>query len=321
MVNANARLVGLDWGSTSLRAFLLGPGGVLIEERSAKQGSTAMNGSAAAYESTLAQIAGDWLAAAPALPVLACGMVGSKHGWREAPYAACPAGEQQLAGGFVRVTAAGREIAIVPGMSCRTVGSAPDVMRGEETQIVGALAQRPDLAGACTFVLPGTHSKWAHVRENQVIDFATYMTGELFAVLRGHSVLGRLMIDQDEPDDDSFAAGVRAAAERTALAHQLFAVRTLGLFDELKPEALPDYLSGLLIGHEITAGLRERYIAGGEEQPLVLVGEPKLCALYESALHIFGSGVEASFPNTAPAGLWRLALEAGIVTGTEESGT
>jgi 2-dehydro-3-deoxygalactonokinase len=313
MVSADARLIGLDWGSTSLRAFLIGADGAVLEERGNKNGSTAMNASAAAYQAALSELAGDWLAAAPGLPLLACGMVGSKHGWREAPYAGCPAGADELTGAMVRVDAGAREVAILPGLSCRTAGAAPDVMRGEETQVVGALALRPELHAGCTFILPGTHSKWARVEQGRVLDFATYMTGEMYAVLRAHSVLGRLMADTNEPDPEAFARGVRDAAGAGALTHQLFAVRTLGLFDELTPEALPGYLSGLLIGHEIHAALAARAADGHDRHPLALVGEPGLCALYERALGLAGVPVAASFPNTAPAGLWQLARAAGLV--------
>jgi 2-dehydro-3-deoxygalactonokinase len=320
MVAGTPRLVALDWGSTSLRAFLLGPGGEVLASRAAQQGSAAMRGAATAYEAALDHIAGDWLASDPALPVLACGMVGSKHGWTEAPYVACAAGAQRLAASLARVRAAGREIAIVPGMSCRAPGAAPDMMRGEETQIVGALALKADLESGCTLVLPGTHSKWARVGHGQVLDFATYMTGELYAVLRAHSVLGELMADAEEPDLDGFAAGVRASAGCSGLAHQLFAVRSLGLSRELGAGALPAYLSGLLIGHAINAALRARG-AGDRELPLVLVGEPKLTALYERAMHICGVPSVQRLANTAPQGLWRLALAAGLVSDTRESTT
>jgi 2-dehydro-3-deoxygalactonokinase len=187
-------------------------------------------------------------------------------------------------------------------------------MRGEETQVVGALALRPELADACTFILPGTHSKWTRLAHGRVIDFATYMTGELYAVLRTHSVLGRLMgADADAPDPVAFEAGVRAARDGAALAHQLFAVRSLGLSGELAPQALPWYLSGLLIGHEVGAALAGRTGAGHDGAPLALVGESALCALYQHALRLCGGPAAVVLGNTAPAGLWQLALGAGLV--------
>lgn len=325
-----ARLLALDWGSTHLRAWLLGAGGAVLAERDADQGASAMDGDAHAYSAVLERIAGDWLAARPDLPIVACGMVGSQHGWREAPYAACPAGAADLAGALVGVEAGGRTVAIVPGASCRdgveNRGGVPDVMRGEETQIVGALALQPDLASGATLVLPGTHSKWARIENGRILHFATYMTGELYALLRAHSVLGRLMTDEDAPLEDGFDAGVRAAAGNGGLTHRLFAVRTLGLMGEVAPAALSGYLSGLLIGSEIDSEIGSEIDAAphardGEAQDaapsVALVGAPALTALYERALRLRGVTSVRRLDNTAPAGLWRLAAAAGLITDSE----
>ncbi|WP_036165653.1 2-dehydro-3-deoxygalactonokinase [Massilia sp. 9096] len=321
-VAGRARLLALDWGSTHLRAYLLGADGVRLDERDADAGASTMNGDARAYEAALEDVAGHWLAARPDLPIVACGMVGSQHGWREAPYAACPAGAADLAGALARVDAGGRTVAIVPGVSCRGEDGVPDVIRGEETQIVGALAMQPDLAAASTLVLPGTHSKWASVEDGRIVRFSTYMTGELFALLRAHSVLGRLMQGEDAPLEQGFDAGVRAAAGSAGLTHQLFAVRTLGLTGELAPAALSGYLSGLLIGSEIDAALRARAPDGAAApRPLsvALVGAPALTALYERALALRGVTSVRRLDNTAPAGLWRLAAAAGLITDLEGS--
>jgi 2-dehydro-3-deoxygalactonokinase len=325
-----ARLLALDWGSTHLRAWLLGAGGAVLAERDADQGASAMDGDAHAYSAVLERIAGDWLSARPDLPIVACGMVGSQHGWREAPYAACPAGAADLAGALVRVESGGRTVAIVPGASCRDAGDdvagdrsgdrggVPDVMRGEETQIVGALALQPDLAPGATLVLPGTHSKWARIADGRILHFATYMTGELYALLRAHSVLGRLMTDDEAPLEDGFDAGVRAAAGNGGLTHQLFAVRTLGLMGEVAPAALSGYLSGLLIGSEIDSALHARDGEAPDVAPSVaLVGAPALTALYERALRLRGVMSVRRLDNTAPAGLWRLAAAAGLITDSE----
>jgi 2-dehydro-3-deoxygalactonokinase len=318
MVALAGKLIGADWGSSGLRVFLIGDGGKLLDTRASASGSSVMNGSAEAYSATLEKLAGDWLRASPGLPILACGMVGSKHGWREAPYLACPASTEHLATGGVSVEdAAGRKISIVPGLSYRCDNALPDVMRGEETQVVGALALHPVLAANSTMVMPGTHSKWARIEDGHVQSFATYMTGELFALLSEHSVLGRLFpAERSAPDSAGFAAGVRAGVDGadTGLSHQLFAVRTLGLMGDLAADALPGYLSGLLIGHELHAGLLARSSAGLDHTPMVLIGEPSLCALYASALDILGAQAGVILPNTAPDGLWQLALVAGLVT-------
>jgi len=292
-----ARLIALDWGSTRLRAFLLGDGGAVLETRQSDDGAATLKG-AEQYAAALAALVGDWRAARPDLQLLACGMVGSQYGWREAPYVRCPADAAALAGQVLRVD---ERLGIVPGLV--DDAGQPDVMRGEETQIVGALALRPELAAQACLVLPGTHSKWARVQAGRVTGLATHMTGELFALLRQHSVLNRLMpADGSSPaSPEAFLKGVDAAREDGSLSHQLFAVRTLGLFKQLAPEQLPDYLSGLLIGHELASELK------GDTPRLALVGDPALCGRYAQALARFGQPEPLLLDNTAPAGLWALA--------------
>ena len=293
------RLIALDWGSTRLRAFLLGADGAVLSTCQSEQGASTLSGETA-FAQAFAAVTGDW----PALPVLACGMVGSQHGWRETPYAPCPADAAALARQALQVN---ERLWILPGLMHD--GGQPDVMRGEETQIVGALALHPELAEQACLVLPGTHSKWARVEAGRVTGFATHMTGELYALLRQHSVLARLM-----PADagaarspQAFLAGVDAARKEGALGHQLFAVRTLGLFKRLPPEQLPDYLSGLLIGHEIAHELK-----ASRPERLALVGDPALCERYALALGRFGLDAPLQLDNTAPAGLWRLAQTMGL---------
>jgi len=306
------RLIALDWGSTRLRGWLIGPGGAggtVLAERSSADGASQITGGAAAFDAALQALAGDWLALK--LPALACGMVGSAHGWREAPYAGCPADLSRLHTQRVRVdTAAGVPLHIVPGLIDDPVAGTPDVMRGEETQLVGLLALQPALTGAACVLMPGTHSKWVQLEQGRVTGFRTRMTGELYALLRRHSVLGRLMPAADEGwHPDAFDAGVAAArgAEGRDLVSQLFAVRTLGLTHRWAAAALPDYLSGLLIGHELTAGLPR------EPMTLALVGEPDLCRRYGHALRQFGAEPACMADNTASAGLWQLAVLAGMV--------
>ncbi|MFA9274367.1 MAG: 2-dehydro-3-deoxygalactonokinase [Candidatus Aquirickettsiella gammari] len=323
-----ARLIAVDWGSTGLRVFLLGADGALLATRSAAQGASVLKG-AQSYADTLEQLAGDWLryvgTTQKTLPVIACGMVGSQHGWQEVAYVDCPADASQLAAGLALVNGAALQIA--PGLICRPAGLPPDVMRGEETQIIGALHLQPSLVAASCIVMPGTHSKWAHIRQGQVIDFATHMTGELFAVLRQHSVLGRLIpaevaeAEATEQHMPAFLAGVDAARNEghLGLSHQLFAVRTLGLTAQLPATALADYLSGLLIGHDLRAGLLWRDTADLSAAPLVLLGEPHLCQRYAEALARFDVAANFVLPNTAPAGLWCLALAAGLLASLSAS--
>ncbi|HEX8374886.1 MAG TPA: 2-dehydro-3-deoxygalactonokinase, partial [Geminicoccaceae bacterium] len=230
-----AALIGLDWGTTSLRAYRIAATGAVLERREAARGILSVAGGA--FADALAEVAGDWLAAEPGVPVLASGMIGSRQGWREVPYADCPVGAAELARGFAEVAGPGdRTVRIAPGLLARDAGGVPDVMRGEETQILGEIAAHGVTSGR--FVLPGTHSKWATAEAGRILSFATYMTGEVFDVLRRHSILGRLMRDAAPHDPDAFRRGLdRARApepEGTAvgggrLLHDLFGARTLGL--------------------------------------------------------------------------------------------
>lgn len=299
VTSEQARLIALDWGSTRLRAFLLGADGVVLASRQTEKGASTLAG-AEAFAQAFAEVTAGW----PVLPALACGMVGSQHGWQEAPYAPCPADAAALARHALKVN---DRFWILPGLMHD--GAQPDVMRGEETQIVGAVALHPELAEQACLVLPGTHSKWARVQAGRVTGFATHMTGELYALLRQHSVLARLM-----PADGAagvstagFLAGVDAARQDGALSHQLFAVRTLGLFKRVPPEQLPDYLSGLLIGHEMAHELK-----AAQPGRIALIGEPALCARYALALERFGALAPLQLDNTAPAGLWQLAHTLGL---------
>jgi 2-dehydro-3-deoxygalactonokinase len=309
---AAARLIGIDWGSSGLRAFLIGADGLALVERATAQGAATLSG-ADAYAAVLDEAAGDWMRARPELPVLACGMVGSQYGWVDVPYATCPADARALAAGMRR-TPDGAAL-IIPGLLKDGGGLPPDLMRGEETQIVGALQLRPELREQACIVLPGTHSKWAQVRGGRVERFATHMTGELYAVLRQHSVLGRLMQDSGGFDEAAFCEGVEMArdAGHLGMSHQIFSARSLGVTGRMPAQALGDYLSGLLIGHELRAGLEWRADAKLDHAPLALVGSPALCARYQLALKRY-SGVQALvLDNTAPAGLLSLAQAAGVV--------
>lgn len=304
-------LIGVDWGSTCLRVFLIGTHGEVLATRTSAQGSSSMNGSAWAYEQSLEQLAGDWLQEYPDIKVLACGMVGSKHGWLEVPYVACPSDVSAIAARVMSVKGVDqRRFDIVPGMAYRPANGVPDVMRGEETQIAGVLSLRPEASQRSCIILPGTHSKWVQIEQGKVTALATHMTGELFAILRQHSVLGRLMpSQQNELDPIAFLRGVEDARQGMYLgfAHQLFAVRTFGLMEMMPPSSLLDYLSGLLIGHEIQAGLGWRLAAGLEQEPLILVGDPGLCSHYAQALSHCGVHNASILSNTAPTGLSAIA--------------
>lgn len=314
-------LIGLDWGTTSLRAYLFDADGAVIETRARAAGvmSLPRAADAHAFDAVFEEVCGAWLDRAPGVPTLAAGMVGSAQGWREAPYVAAPADADALAAALVRVdTARGASFAIVPGVLMP--GALPDVMRGEETQILGALAGDPSLggeAGGALIGLPGTHAKWAWVRGGRIERFHTYMTGELFAALRDHTILGRTMQADAPPDEAAFRRGVAVAREArdAGLLATAFSTRTLGLTGRLAPSAQPDYLSGLLIGHELHAldAMLAGHAAPLARQPLRLIGEPALCARYRIALAEFGCAGARVVEHAAEAGLWRVAVQAGLV--------
>ncbi|WP_232829366.1 2-dehydro-3-deoxygalactonokinase [Tropicimonas sp. IMCC34043] len=313
------KLIALDWGTSSLRAFLMDASGAVIETRARSDGIQALrNRGEAGFRETFSALCGDWIGQHGIRKAVACGMVGSAQGWQEAPYVACPADLGELAGNAVTIAAPhGVRLTIAPGLSFEAADGIPDVMRGEEIQIAGALAQTT--AGTTLAILPGTHSKWVEVDGARILRFATYMTGELFAVLSAQSILGRLM-EPASPDAaqsaEAFRKGLEIARDSRPgdLPHQLFAVRTLGLFKRMAPECLADCLSGILIGAEIVSA-RARWqtlLRPGARQPL-LIGEGRLCARYAEALQVLAGVTPATLANTAPAGLFQLACAAGLI--------
>jgi 2-dehydro-3-deoxygalactonokinase len=298
------RLIALDWGTSNLRASLLGEGGRLLERRTAPGGIMAVPDGR--FEEALRALCADWLERHP-VPLIASGMIGSRQGWREAPYVACPAAARAVADRLTTVSLSdGATLHIVPGLHCIGDDAVDDVMRGEETQLWGA-----DLAPASCAVLPGTHSKWAWTgAAGEILRFQTYMTGELYGLLTRHSILGRLMAFGHERPAE-FERGARIGlAEHARLSHIVFAARTSGLMGRTEPEGLPDFLSGLLVGAEIGAALG----AGAAPPPqVVLIGEADLCRRYEQALRLAGVPCHRADEEVTTRGQWRLACAAGLV--------
>ena len=296
-------LLAVDWGRSALRGALLAADGTVLAEHAAPRGllSVAPGGWAAAFAAEF----GAWRAAHPGLPCLMAGMVGSRQGWVEAPYCACPAGLDELAAQLCwlpAATAGAGRIAIVPGL-CTEAAGLPDVMRGEETQVLGALRLLGLMqADQVSLVLPGTHSKWVAVQRGRITGFATHMTGEVYALLRQQSILARLLPADDSGwDTQAFDAGLAGAALPGGLLHHLFSVRTLGLFERAAGPALASRLSGLLIGEELRAQ------APPPGQPIVLVGSPALTLRYQRALAAGGHPVQCVGAEAGWAGLLALA--------------
>jgi 2-dehydro-3-deoxygalactonokinase len=171
-------MIAIDWGTSSLRAYRLDRAGAIVEKRSAPLGIMHVEGGR--FAEALESQVDDWLEAGDG-PMVMSGMIGSRQGWKEAAYVECPAGAEQIGARLQPVSwGGGREAWIAPGLSCRDPGGVPDVMRGEETQILGVLETLPKAAWIC---LPGTHSKWVEVRDGRIHSFTTHMTGEAFATL------------------------------------------------------------------------------------------------------------------------------------------
>jgi 2-dehydro-3-deoxygalactonokinase len=296
-----AALIGLDWGTSNCRAFRIARDGAVLETRTSVKGILAVE--RGDFAGAFGALVGEWLAAEFA-PVLMCGMIGSRQGWVEAPYVELPADAAALAAALAKVPLDAQVIRIVPGLVGRALGGGRDVIRGEETQIVGAFDITREIDGV--FCLPGTHSKWVKVEGGRVVSFATFMTGEVYSVLRQHSILGRLMAG-DAHDEAAFAAGLERGRGEGGLLHQLFAVRTEGLFGAMEGAALPSFLSGLLIGHEIRAA-RDAFAAGR----VVVIGAAALVARYTLALAAERvDSTTVAGDEAAARGLWRIAENAG----------
>lgn len=288
-----------DWGTSNLRLWLCGADGTVLD-RAGGPGVAAASGQ---HETVFVEATAPWRAAHGPLPTLLCGMVGSSIGWVEAAYHPCPADVRSLASGLTRFTAAGAGAAIVPGLSTRNRLDAPDVMRGEETQILGALAARPDLAqGRHLLCLPGTHAKWVLLADGSVQNFQTGFSGELFALLRQHSVLGRGSDGLQPQPGPAFALGVEQALSGAPLTHLLFQARSRQLLGGMSAQDALSFLSGLVIGADIAGGR-----AGIDEKldgPVVLVASPALVQSYQAALSIAGrDGIGLDGGELALAGL------------------
>ncbi len=296
-MNATRPLIAIDWGTSSLRGARLGESGQVLESREFPRGIlTVPTGQ---FEAVFQELFGDWLQQPHALCLIS-GMAGSRQGWQEAPYCPCPAGFAEL-GKHLLWLQPGR-IALVPGLSCLGADAlhTPDVMRGEEVQIFGAL----QLAGrdSATLVLPGTHSKWVQVQGGRVTQFQTFMTGEVFALMSQHSILGKTLDLQGAFDEAAFLQGIDQSQQAGSVLHHLFAVRTLGLFERLSAAQLASYLSGLLIGEELRA-----QAVSNDAAPLILIGSVALTLRYTLALQHLKIPCQSHGAEATWAGLFALA--------------
>jgi 2-dehydro-3-deoxygalactonokinase len=277
----DAAYVAVDWGTSSFRLWLVGRDGAVLAERRSGEGMTtaARTGFAEVLTSHLAAIS-----APDGLPVLICGMAGAKQGWVEAGYLDTPAALSAIPAAAVRVPGVEADIRILPGLAQRDA-TAPDVIRGEETQLLGAAA---DLGSGNHLVcMPGTHSKWVRLSGGKVEGFSTFMTGELFDAIAKNTILSHAIADAGAiaPDNAAFRAAVTRMVTNPALAtSQLFSVRAGSLIAGLSPEDAKARLSGTLIGLEIAGALS----LAAKDTPVMLVASGSLGTLYGQALAAAG---------------------------------
>ncbi len=300
---SQAALIGVDWGTSNFRAFLLDASGTILDRRAGPHGiMTVADGK---FGQVLAARVGEWLSEGR-LPILMSGMIGSRQGWVEAPYIETPAGIGDLAAALARVPFEAADVHIVAGLKTDD-GGAHDVIRGEETQVFGALARLGIESGR--FLLPGTHSKWVVAEANRVTAFATYMTGEIFSAARDHTILGRLM-QEGSPSGGAFLRGVGDGAKPGnpgALLHRLFVVRTAGLFGDVAGTDLADYLSGLLIGAEVADQ------AESDARPVHIIASDALAERYRAAVTSLGVDAEVVSSDCIVDGYVAIARMAGLL--------
>jgi 2-dehydro-3-deoxygalactonokinase len=279
-----AEYVAVDWGTSSFRLWLIDRAGGVLAERRSPEGmmAAAKLGFAAVLQSHL-----DAVGAANDLPVVICGMAGARQGWVEAGYIDTPAHLALILQRAVPVPGQSRDIRILPGIAQRDP-RAPDVMRGEETQLLGALGA--DAAGEAVVCIPGTHSKWARVSGGTVERFATFMTGELFSVVSRETILSHAVVGANEEDTEAFKSAVIAAFETPALAaNLLFRVRSSQLLYGSSASSAREKISGTLIGLELAAGL-----AGDQPRSgITLVASGRLAVLYRLAFETFSVAVQS----------------------------
>lgn len=275
--------VAVDWGTSHVRVWLMDATGEVIRQAQSDKGMGALE--TADYEPTLLEMLGDDLSGP--VPVIICGMAGSRQGWAEAPYSTVPCKAPSLEDATqVETQDARLQVYILPGIKQM---SPADVMRGEETQIRGFLAENPKFDGI--LCLPGTHTKWVHISAEEVVSFRTFMTGEMFALLGEHSVL-RHSVATDGWDETAYLTAIDDAMSRPAsMAAELFSLRAEGLLNGMSAETARARLSGLLIGAELAAA--RPYWLG---QEVVVLGAAGIAQAYHTGLQAQGA-----FVRTVPA--------------------
>ncbi|WP_210161050.1 2-dehydro-3-deoxygalactonokinase [Microvirga lotononidis] len=298
------RFIVADWGTTRFRGYLI-ENETIIDQVSSDEGVSSLR--RGQHRDVFLSQCGRWLKAEPDAPVLLVGMVGSREGWVEAPYAACPAGPAEIARALAPVDLEnGRQGYIIPGLFCEPAPGAADVMRGEETLVLGAGIENGLICSA------GTHPKWIEMRNGRIERFATYMTGEMYALLREHSMIGRPATEPEDPKgfDLGLDAAQRNSGEnRVGLLHLLFSARASVVSGRMNSNLLAPYLSGLLTGDEINGALSQF----GRPSSVTILAAPERAELYIHALERHGIKAETKDMQQALiAGLARIVREHAI---------
>ncbi|MDQ1194398.1 2-dehydro-3-deoxygalactonokinase [Agrobacterium sp. SORGH_AS 787] len=270
----------VDWGTTSLRAALVGENGEELDHLETENGISSLR--QGEHEAALMTALAPWFSRYGALPVAALGMITSRNGWIEVPYVPCPAGPTELAYGTARRSLPnGSDLVFLPGINDTARQPFPDVMRGEETQIVGH-----GLSKDATLIIPGTHSKWARVKEGRIDGFQTFVTGEIFNLLINHSFIARGSTQPPVDDPEAYRWGLHEAKHSATMLSLLFSARTGGLAGRLSSEQLRSYVRGLVIGQEFRQAHEAGWYAEGDEA--TIVGNDGLNDLYLVAANLFG---------------------------------
>jgi 2-dehydro-3-deoxygalactonokinase len=286
-------MIAVDWGTSNFRAYKLDAQGNIQGEKSSGRGAISVP--AGGFQDALVAEVLEWIDMGDTR-VLMCGMVGARRGWKEAPYRQVPASFEEIVQGVIKLDVDGMDARIVPGLIGTDLSGVPDVMRGEETEILGCAT---DVGGNAHFCLPGTHTKWVRMETGRIGSFSTSMTGDLFNAIRQSTILRSCT--QHEPDDESaFLLGVERAAKGGELGHLLFGVRTLVLTGKMSDTSASSYLSGLLIGSEVRGMVRK-------DDDVHLIGDSALCALYQKALQQYGVNSTIEPEGAALRGLLRIA--------------
>jgi 2-dehydro-3-deoxygalactonokinase len=300
--NATRLRIILDWGTTSFRALLVAPDGAVQDRIETEDGIQSVRDSD--FLGVLQRAIAPWRAAYGLLPVYAAGMIGSRNGWTEMPYVPAPARAEDFAAQVkVVLLPDGGTITFLPGLTDHSARPFPDVMRGEETQLVGFGLERD-----ATVVLPGTHAKWAHISGGRIATFQTFVTGEIFGTLSRHSFLSKVAREPATPNWDAFLKGValvRDAKRPAGLLTHLFSVRTGWLSGGLVPEQMTDYLSGLVVASEFREAKALGWFKDGER--IAVVGDDHLVEVYERVAGAFGLSLEPASEDAAVRGCLAIA--------------